>query len=227
MPDAGGFEAPDRAASNDDVRPEQPVPQPHADQPPAVGHPPAVDDLLKAHQKGAQPPHHRDELIDFRLLVPEPTSVGEEMKACMENDASVASINKLQNTTPGGTASSSFWQETRLLGNKQGVSNGNVVFGPIFPHASGVDHNGILTTYRRNGAAHMSALEDLNMTYGCRTTHIFCRPDCPPGRRTKPENRVVFPCTAAAITKGYRPCLVCLPMDGSAGPWKPKRERLA
>ena len=28
---------------------------------------------------------------------------------------------------------------------------------------------------------------------GCRTTRIYCRPDCPAGRRTKPENRVHYP----------------------------------
>ena len=56
----------------------------------------------------------------------------------------------------------------------------------------------------------------------CKTTKIFCRVNCPPGRRTKPANRVSFPSIAAAIRAGYRSCLVCLPSDGSPGPWKPK-----
>ena len=46
---------------------------------------------------------------------------------------------------------------------------------------------------------------------GCRTTKIYCRPGCPPGRRTKPENRVYFNSREEARQKGYRPCKVCKP----------------
>ena len=46
---------------------------------------------------------------------------------------------------------------------------------------------------------------------GCRTTHIYCRPDCPAGKRTKPENRVFFSSCEEARTNGYRPCKVCKP----------------
>ncbi len=40
--------------------------------------------------------------------------------------------------------------------------------------------------------------ENSAMLNACRTTHIFCRPNCPPGRRTKQENRLVFPSARAA-----------------------------
>ncbi|MGH2461215.1 MAG: methylated-DNA--[protein]-cysteine S-methyltransferase [Chloroflexota bacterium] len=48
---------------------------------------------------------------------------------------------------------------------------------------------------------------------GCRTTRIYCRPDCPAGRRTKPENRVHFQSREDAIAQGYRACKICKP-DG-------------
>ena len=48
---------------------------------------------------------------------------------------------------------------------------------------------------------------------GCRTTKIYCRPGCPPGRRTKPENRVYFGSRNEARVKGYRACKVCRPDD--------------
>lgn len=48
---------------------------------------------------------------------------------------------------------------------------------------------------------------------GCRTTKIYCRTGCPPGRRTKPENRVYFNNQAEAGAKGYRACKVCKPDD--------------
>jgi methylphosphotriester-DNA--protein-cysteine methyltransferase len=57
---------------------------------------------------------------------------------------------------------------------------------------------------------------------GCRTTKIYCRPNCPPGRRTKPENRVQFESEAAAKAAGYRACKVCRP-DLYSGPWQPKQ----
>ncbi len=46
---------------------------------------------------------------------------------------------------------------------------------------------------------------------GCRTTKIYCRPGCPPGRRTKPENRVYFKSRKEARQSGYRACKVCKP----------------
>jgi len=46
---------------------------------------------------------------------------------------------------------------------------------------------------------------------GCRTTKIYCRPDCPPGRRTKEENRVYFQSVEEARAGGYRACKVCRP----------------
>jgi len=46
---------------------------------------------------------------------------------------------------------------------------------------------------------------------GCRTTRIYCRPDCSAGRRTKPENRVFFSSREEARANGYRPCKVCKP----------------
>ena len=30
------------------------------------------------------------------------------------------------------------------------------------------------------------------MLNGCTTTKIFCRPNCPPGRQTRPEHRAAF-----------------------------------
>lgn len=60
---------------------------------------------------------------------------------------------------------------------------------------------------------------------GCTTTRIFCRPNCPPGRRTRPEHRVAFADEHEAAGAGYRPCRVCTPLDGPPGPWVNKRER--
>ncbi len=61
--------------------------------------------------------------------------------------------------------------------------------------------------------------------HACRTTRIYCREDCPPGRRTRPENRVSFESRAAAQAAGYRACKVCRPDDGAEGPWRPKAAR--
>jgi len=47
--------------------------------------------------------------------------------------------------------------------------------------------------------------------HGCRTTKIYCLPDCPPGRRTKLENRVYFQSVEEARSNGYRACKVCHP----------------
>lgn len=46
---------------------------------------------------------------------------------------------------------------------------------------------------------------------GCRTTKIYCRLDCPAGRRTKRENKVYFQSTEEARGKGYRACKICKP----------------
>lgn len=59
----------------------------------------------------------------------------------------------------------------------------------------------------------MIKIKDTILLHGCRTTKIYCRPDCPAGRRTKPENRVYFRSRDEARTNGYRPCKVCKP-DG-------------
>jgi AraC family transcriptional regulator of adaptative response / DNA-3-methyladenine glycosylase II len=59
------------------------------------------------------------------------------------------------------------------------------------------------------------------MLNGCKTTRIYCRENCPPGRRTKPQNRVQFETEAAALTAGYRACKVCRP-DVLTGAWAPK-----
>ena len=56
----------------------------------------------------------------------------------------------------------------------------------------------------------------------CKTTRIYCRPDCPPGRRTKPENRVQFDSFEAAVVSGYRACKICKPEVGAYGPWVAK-----
>lgn len=47
--------------------------------------------------------------------------------------------------------------------------------------------------------------------HGCRTTKIYCRPDCSAGGRTKPENRVYFQSVEEARAGGYRACKVCKP----------------
>ncbi len=47
---------------------------------------------------------------------------------------------------------------------------------------------------------------------GCTTTRIVCRVGCVHGRRTRPENRVIFASVADARSVGYRPCKVCKPV---------------
>jgi AraC family transcriptional regulator, regulatory protein of adaptative response / DNA-3-methyladenine glycosylase II len=64
------------------------------------------------------------------------------------------------------------------------------------------------------------------MLNACRTTKIYCLDDCPPGRRTKPENRVQFATESDAIAAGYRACKVCRP-DVYSGRWQPKKLRLS
>ncbi len=63
------------------------------------------------------------------------------------------------------------------------------------------------------------------MVNACRTTRIYCRPNCPPGRRTKPENRVFFATLEAAQAAGDRACKVCRPDEGEYGEWKAKKRR--
>jgi methylated-DNA-[protein]-cysteine S-methyltransferase len=48
---------------------------------------------------------------------------------------------------------------------------------------------------------------------GCRTTRIYCRPDCPAGRRTKPENKIYFHSREEARANGYRACKICKPEE--------------
>ena len=58
----------------------------------------------------------------------------------------------------------------------------------------------------------------------CITTRIVCRPNCPPGRRTKPENRMYFVSLVKSYNKGFSDCLVCKPSIGPPGPWTPKKQ---
>ena len=54
-------------------------------------------------------------------------------------------------------------------------------------------------------------MTDETVIHGCRTTKIYCRPNCPPGRRTKAENWVYFQSVEEARASGYRACKVCRP----------------
>ena len=51
----------------------------------------------------------------------------------------------------------------------------------------------------------------VNVIYGCRTTRIYCREDCPAGRRMKLENLVHFRSQEEARASGYRACKICKP----------------
>lgn len=46
--------------------------------------------------------------------------------------------------------------------------------------------------------------------YGVKTTHIFCRPNCP-SKIPKRENVVIFANSDEALIQGFRPCKRCLP----------------
>lgn len=48
---------------------------------------------------------------------------------------------------------------------------------------------------------------------GVRTTRIYCRPICRPGRAPKPENCTPFPDGTTARAAGYRACKQCRPDD--------------
>ncbi|MGY8879347.1 MAG: Ada metal-binding domain-containing protein [Dehalococcoidia bacterium] len=55
---------------------------------------------------------------------------------------------------------------------------------------------------------------------------MFCRPNCPPGRRTKPENRVHFQTVIEAVRNGFRACKVCNPTTPTDGKvWQTKSSR--
>lgn len=54
---------------------------------------------------------------------------------------------------------------------------------------------------------------NFNGVEGCRTTRIYCRPDCLAGKHAKPENLVYFQSREEARAHGYRACKVCKP-DG-------------
>lgn len=58
-----------------------------------------------------------------------------------------------------------------------------------------------------------TTVQSVTMFQGCRTTRIYCRLDCPAGKRMKPENRVYFGSHEEARASGYRACKVCKP-DG-------------
>ena len=58
----------------------------------------------------------------------------------------------------------------------------------------------------------------------CITTKIYCRPNCPPGRRTKESNRVYFPDIKEAKRAGYRACKVCKPDIGVFARYLSKHE---
>ena len=58
-----------------------------------------------------------------------------------------------------------------------------------------------------------TAMDSVRELQGCRTTRIYCRFDCPAGKRMKPENRVYFSSREEARASGYRACKVCKP-DG-------------
>jgi methylphosphotriester-DNA--protein-cysteine methyltransferase len=62
------------------------------------------------------------------------------------------------------------------------------------------------------------------MIHACRTTRIYCLENCPPGRRTKPENRLSFTSRGEAEAAGFRACKVCRP-DLYEGAWQPKAAR--
>lgn len=61
----------------------------------------------------------------------------------------------------------------------------------------------------------------------CKTTRIYCRPNCPAGRHMLPENGVSFASQEAARQAGYRPCKACKPEQGVFGPWAPKNKSAA
>ena len=65
----------------------------------------------------------------------------------------------------------------------------------------------------------MKAIPNASETIGgCRTTRIYCRPDCPAGKHTKPENRISFTSREEARGLGYRACKICKPEGPDPAP---------
>jgi len=59
---------------------------------------------------------------------------------------------------------------------------------------------------------------NVNSVEGCRTTRIYCRPDCPAGKHAKPENLVYFQSREEARAHGYRACKICKPDEHPVEP---------
>ena len=57
---------------------------------------------------------------------------------------------------------------------------------------------------------------DYGPVVGVRTTRIYCRQTCRPGRGPKPENCIPFLNAAVAREAGYRACKQCKPDDSAA-----------
>ncbi len=58
------------------------------------------------------------------------------------------------------------------------------------------------------------AIHDHVAVIGVRTTRIYCRPECRPGRSPLPRNCIPFLNAQAAREAGYRACKKCRPDDG-------------
>jgi len=58
-----------------------------------------------------------------------------------------------------------------------------------------------------------STLGQITEVTGCRTTRIYCLPDCLVVRHTRSKNRVYFDSREEAIANGYQACKICRP-DG-------------
>jgi AraC family transcriptional regulator of adaptative response/methylated-DNA-[protein]-cysteine methyltransferase len=61
---------------------------------------------------------------------------------------------------------------------------------------------------------------------GVTTTGIFCRPTCT-AKKPRRENVVFFPTAREALLAGYRPCLLCRPVETPAATPEPVRRLLA
>ncbi len=53
----------------------------------------------------------------------------------------------------------------------------------------------------------------------CITPGIVCRENCPPGRRTKPQNRKTIESLRQAYEEGFRDWFVCKTSSGRTGQW--------
>lgn len=67
-----------------------------------------------------------------------------------------------------------------------------------------------LFTYWMHPSNWSGSMKRLVSTGGC-CIFIHCLPDCPAGRRMKPENKVYFRSRKEAEEKGYRACRICKP----------------